>query len=415
MLKDYQIEFANLASEKISKYGIAYLGMEVRTGKTRTALKTAEVLKAKNVLFVTKKNAIEDIINQYHEEEFAYPMKCINYEQIHKEKPLYDLYILDEAHCLGGYPKPSEKTKHLKTLVRNNNVLFLSGTPWTESGSKLYHQFWITDNTPFEQPTFYKWAKEFVIIEKKRINGYDINCYDKALLDKILNVIDKYIIKYSQKDAGFEHSEVQEEIKFVEIDNRINIVIDKLIQNGIYTFKDGSIILADTPAKKQTKTHQLYSGTVKTEDGTYKILDYSKANYIKQNYTHKKIAIFYKFIAEGIALKETFDNWTENAEEFNNSDNKVYIKQIQSGSMGVNLATADVLIIYNIDFSVTQYLQARARIQNMNRKDKSIVHFLFSIGGIESKIYECLQNKKDYTMFHFIRDYVNGERIKIAG
>ena len=47
------------------KYGFVYLSMQVRTGKTLTAMGTAQKLGVDNMLFVTKKKAISSIEDDY--------------------------------------------------------------------------------------------------------------------------------------------------------------------------------------------------------------------------------------------------------------------------------------------------------------------------------------------------------------
>lgn len=410
MLEPHQLANAEKGIKILQEFGMVYLSMETRTGKTRTSLKIAELGNFKNVLCLTKKDAIEDFVTQYKEEGFNYKLTVLNYEQLHKVSPEFDLYILDEAHSLGAFPKPSEKTKKLKKLIGSTPVVYASGTPWSESGSQLFHQFWISKRSPFSQNVFYKWAVEFVNIKKEMRQGNLINNYKNAKFDVIIPKIQHLLIKTTQKEAGFKNTEIIEEIKFVKPDSRVYSLVDLILKDGVYTFKDGKSIVCDTAVKKQSKIHQIFSGTVKTECGDYKILDYSKANYIKENYKGKKIAIFFKFIAEGKALKDVFPNWTDSAKEFNNSNDLVYIKQIQSGSMGVNLASADVLIFYNIDFSVMQYIQAKARIQNMRKETAAIIHWIFTENGIESKIYQTLQKKESYTIFYFLQDFLYGKQ-----
>jgi superfamily II DNA or RNA helicase len=58
-LRDYQIQIAQNADVRLTKFGIVYLAMEVRTGKTLTAFETARLYGAQSVLFLTKKKAIE--------------------------------------------------------------------------------------------------------------------------------------------------------------------------------------------------------------------------------------------------------------------------------------------------------------------------------------------------------------------
>ena len=60
-LRNYQIELSEKGCDILSELGIVYFAMEVRTGKTLTALNTAQLFGAKNVLFLTKKKAIGSI------------------------------------------------------------------------------------------------------------------------------------------------------------------------------------------------------------------------------------------------------------------------------------------------------------------------------------------------------------------
>ena len=90
--------------------------------------------------------------------------------------------------------------------------------------------------------------------------------------------------------------------------------------------------------------------------------------------------------------------------EFAKSDNMVFISQIQSGREGINLSSADCLIMLNIDFSAVSYWQARARLQTKERTKPADVHWIFAKDGIEPNIYKAVSNKKDYTLNYFRRD-----------
>ena len=57
-LRDYQKDITNKALDILKVNNFVYLSMEVRTGKTLTALSIAEKITAGRVLFITKKKAI---------------------------------------------------------------------------------------------------------------------------------------------------------------------------------------------------------------------------------------------------------------------------------------------------------------------------------------------------------------------
>ena len=134
------------------------------------------------------------------------------------------------------------------------------------------------------------------------------------------------------------------------------------------------------------------------------IIDKAKANFIVQRFKGLKIGIFYKFQAELKLLKEVFgDNLTTELEEFNSTDKNIAL-QIVSGREGISLREAKYLVYYNIDFSATSYWQSRDR---MTTKDRTYnkVYWVFSRNGIEDKIYKAVNNKKDYTLKHFKKDF----------
>lgn len=103
-LRDYQVSNAQLAHHLLSSLGIAYLAMEVRTGKTLTALEAARLYGAKHVLFLTKKNAMSSIKGDYEKLNPGYHLTVINDQSLHKvEEQPWDLLIYDEAHrCFVG-------------------------------------------------------------------------------------------------------------------------------------------------------------------------------------------------------------------------------------------------------------------------------------------------------------------------
>ena len=402
-LRDYQEELSVQGAEILKKHKIVYLAMEVRTGKTLTALEIAKVYGSKNVLFITKKKAISSIEKDYKNFGYTFTLTVINNESLHLINGEYDLLISDEHHRNGAFPKPNKVTQLIKKKYANLPMIFLSGTPHPESYSQIFHQFWISNNTPFGYYTnFYKWAKDFVNVKQKHLGFGIINDYSQAKIDILKPIIDKYFIRYTQKDAGFETS-VNENILYCDmLDITYNVAKqlkkDKVVQGVFET------ILADTGVKEMSKLHQIYSGTVKFESGKSAILDHSKGFFIKDKFEGEKIAIFYKFKEEFNLLKEVFcDLLTDDLSEFDNSNKNIAL-QIVSGREGISLANAKYLVYFNIDFSAVSYWQSRDRLTTMERTTND-VYWIFSKGGIENKIYKAVSNKKDFTLSVFKKTY----------
>jgi hypothetical protein len=403
-LRDYQIELANKAVDILNRKKIVYLNLEVRTGKTLTSLEIAKLFGAKNVLFATKKKAIESILKDY--EVFGYndffQIVVINNESLHKVNYHFDLVINDESHRFGNFPKPSKGARLFKEKYSRLPMIFLSGTMTPESYSQIYHQFWVSKYSPFAETNFYKWANVYVNKKDRYLAHGKITDYSDARIDLIKKVIDPYILTFTQKQAGFT-TDVQEEVLTVKMKQSTYNVIELLKRDRVVIGKKGEV-LADTAVKLQQKIHQMYSGTIKFEDGTRTVFDYSKAEFIQERFKDNKIGIFYKFKAEWDALKEIYkDNLTNDLNEFNTTVKNIAL-QIVTGREGISLKEADYLIYYNIDFSAVSYWQSKDRMTTMDRKFNK-VFWIFAHGGIEQKIYQSVMAKKNYTLSNFKKDY----------
>lgn len=401
-IRDYQLSISIRAWNKLALYKIVYIAAEVRTGKTIMALNTAKLHGAKNVLFLTKKKAITSIENDYKAMGYDYQLTVINNESIHKIKGDFDLLISDEHHRNGAFPKPNKITKYIKNHYSHLPMIFLSGTPHPESYSQIFHQFYVSNYSPFTEKNFYRWADKYVNKKTLYVSYGEAIDYSNANKDLIYKVIANYMITFTQEQAGFT-SKVNENVLRVKLKQSTYNLID-LLQNDLIIQGRQEVVLADTPTKLLTKLHQLYSGTIKFESGNSKVIDYSKAEFIYKKFFGQKIGIFYKFKEEYNALKFIYgDLLTTDLAEFDNSD-KCIALQIVSGREGISLRNAEFLVYYNIDFSAVSYWQSRDRLTTMNRLSND-VYWIFSENGIEDKIYKAVLNKKDYTTKIFINDF----------
>jgi len=403
-LRDYQIRLSTEGTEILQRQKIIVYALEVRVGKTLIALQTAKNYGAKNVLFVTKIKAFSSIQWDYDQMDYDFKLNIINKESLHKVEGNFDLIIYDEFHGFSAYPKPSVYQKLAKDKYSHLPMILLSGTPTPESHSQWYHSFQLSDNSPFkEYPNFYKWAKDFVNVKIKHLGYAQVNDYSDADIRHIERRIKYFVLTFTQAEAGFV-STVNEMVLEVEMLPITNQIIERLKRDLVVKNSNNQIILADTGVKLMQKIHQLSSGTCKFEDGTSKIIDYSKAEFIKENFKDYKIGIFYKFKEELNMLQEVLkDKLTTDLDEFNSTDKWIAL-QFLSGREGISLKQADYIVALNIDFSATTYFQFKDRMTTMERKENQIF-WIFSKNGIEAKIYKTVLLKKDFTLNIFKKNY----------
>jgi len=406
--RDYQSDIIGRATNILKSKNFVYLAMEVRTGKTLTSLGICEKVNAENVLFLTKKKAIQSISDDY---DLLCPVRfslfTINYESMHKAPNIkWDVIICDESHSLGAFPKPNKRAKGVRDLIVKTGakVVLLSGTPTPESYSQMYHQVYGIKGNPFSTfKNFYRFCDRFVNVTERKINGLMIRDYSNGM-QSILDAVKPFTISLTQKEAGFVTETTEDVLEVKMLDTTYNLA-NKLKKDLVVEGND-EVVLADTPVKLMMKLHQIYSGTVKFEGGNSMIVDYSKAEFIKEHFKGKKIGIFYKFKEELNALKKVFGDDLVTELGLFQQTNKHIALQIVSGREGISLKDADCLVYYNIDFSATSYWQSKDRMTTKERL-KNKVYWIFSKGGIESKIYKAVTKKKDYTLRHLKRDLLS--------
>jgi N12 class adenine-specific DNA methylase len=182
-LRPYQIKLSTEASQILIRKKLVFLAMQVRTGKSLTALQTCKNVNAKRVLFITKIKAFSSIQNDYDNFGYDFDLTIINRESLHKiESNDFDVVVIDEVHGYATYPKPSIYQKEIKKRFGNIPMIFLSGTPTPESYSQFYHIFTLSNHGPFrEYANFYEWFHSMGCVAVNfdlgygRVNNYSNN------------------------------------------------------------------------------------------------------------------------------------------------------------------------------------------------------------------------------------------------
>lgn len=404
-LRQYQVEAIDTGSQLLKKYGIVFLSMEVRTGKSFTSFGIIQECGFQSVLFITKKKAIKSIESDYEAIDKPFNLEVVNYEQVHKCTGLYDVIVIDESHSLSQYPAPSLRTKAIKKISANKPIIYLSGTVTPESYSGIYHQLWVSSYSPFRMyKNFYAWARDYVDIKTKRIGaGTEIKDYSGGKKDMILDVIMKYFITVTQEEAGFKQKPI-ETVYYVNMMHETITLFKTLAKKKVINVNNKEI-LCDSAVKLRSKLLQLCNGNIISTEGDYIVLDHSKAEFIKDRYKNEKIGIFYIFQSDYEIIKDVFgeSNITASPEEFN-STNKTFVCQVKSGREGINLWTADRMVMYGIDYAAVSYFQAIHRHQYKDRERPLLIDWIFSNMRLEDKVLNAVQNKKDYTTTYFKDD-----------
>jgi hypothetical protein len=282
----------------------------------------------------------------------------------------------------------------------------MTGTSAVESYSQYYHQFFVSAYSPFSRyKNFYKWAKDFVEVWERNLPTHKIKVYDRADVKKIDKIIKPYMVVMTQQDAGFE-VKINENYLTVETPPPIKGLVKRLLKDKVIKGSAG-YIFGDTPAKLQSKVHQLYNGHCIIEDVNGEtsnvILDTYKVDFIRERFKDDKIVVIYYYKNELKMIDNVFgEHITNDIDEFNNSSKSFALQQ--NTTEGINLSKADALVYLNLGFSGKNWIQSRDRMTVMGRKDNNI-YVICESDGITEKILESVTKKKNFNSRMFKQSY----------
>lgn len=381
---NHQIELSDIAYSILKNNMLVYLAMEERTGKTLTAILTAEKCAVKRVLVITKKNALggwNETLSNFEHNKFY---RVINYHSVNKINSDYDLVILDESHnYLSSYPKTSKIWSDVHKHTKNKPIIYLSATPHAQGLQQLYNQLKLSSWTPWlKYKNFYSWFGKYGKPYTIKINGVNTPQYDKTLTEDVRNDVRHLFITKTRKELGFEQ-EPEDVIHYITLDEITKDTYNMLQEHEILELSVG-LLVCDTGSKLRTSLHQIEGGTIKINDEAHILRNKEKINFILEMFGDtESLVIMYNYKGEKTKLEKIFK--------------KAKILQATSNAEGVDLHKYENLVIYSQDFSTARHSQRRARQCNIKREKPIKVHHLLVKNAISSQLYKTVnRNKKNF-------------------
>ena len=91
----------------------------------------------------------------------------------------------------------------------------------------------------------------------------------------------------------------------------------------------------------------------------------------------------------------------------NDVDVLVFVGQIATAGLGITLTAASTMVFYSLDYSMSNFEQAKARIHRTGQKENCTYIYLIASNTVDEKILKALKNKANLAK-SLIDDYKNG-------
>lgn len=365
----------------------------------------------KPILLICQKSKIDDWVEVYNQEsdwevfnlrtdledfldyKDEHKVGIINYESAWRKPIISKLrnytLMLDESSMIQN--STSKQTKFISKLKFKNLVL-LSGTPCSGRYDKLYTQLKMLG----------------LNMTKKEYENRYCNYEDLWLGFRSIKVLSKKApyknvdeLKRRMADLGCYFMKTEEIIdlpsqQFIKIRVKPSKPYKDLMRDDIATYEDKEYI-GNTSLTKLLYMRQLAS-----------INKYEKITELLQS-TDDRLIIFYNFEDEFIKLKEVckgrpisyVNGHGKDLTAYTNEDNSVTLCQYQSASMGLNLQKCNKIIYLSPTCRSDLYEQSKKRTHRIGQERPCVYYNI--ICGIDDKIYNALDQKRDFTDELFIK------------
>jgi SNF2 family DNA or RNA helicase len=318
-----------------------------------------------------------------------------------------DLVIWDESHRLKSPTSKQSKAAYAisKTVPQR---LMLTGTHITKSPLDVFAQFRAVNDEIFGSNWY---AFKFTYGVWGGFGRYQLKGYQRIseLITKVRG--NSFRVK---KEQCLDLPEKLFETVPITVPDSLNRTYRKMAEDMIVEIEEthatAAIVLV-----KLLRLSQITSGFIKDVEGNIRQLDDSKLRTcvdLVQDLLEEdhKVVIFVRFREDIRRLSERFDKGKIDygilsgsvsikdrdslIERFHRDPAlKVFIAQVQAGSLGIDLTPADTAIFYSLDYNAANYWQAQDRLHRIGQTRKVTYYHLVVPKTIDQVVLDVLKEK----------------------
>lgn len=216
-------------------------------------------------------------------------------------------------------------------------------------------------------------------------------------------------------------------VRHVELEPNAMNTYKHLVRDSFAELKNGEVT-ATNILTKILRLSQLTGGFIGDDEGNkaHKVSNakLQALEHIIDEVTQsgKKLVVIAKFISEINAITKLLEkkkikfsiitgsikNRDEQIEKFqNDSEVLVFVGQIATAGLGITLTAASTMIFYSLDYSMSNFEQAKARIHRAGQKENCTYIYLIAKDTVDEKVLKALKSKYNLTS-SLVDDYKSG-------
>lgn len=349
----------------------------------------------------------------------------VNYEsawRLEKELLSYDadLVIADEAHKLKENRTSQSKGMH-RIGDKAKYKLLLTGTVITNRELDVFSQYRFLDPAIFGT-SFYTFRNRYF-----DMGGYGNHTpiFRRQMTDEFLQKLHSIAFRVTKAEC-LDLPSVTEEVRTVEMEASAAKIYGEIEAESYAELADSEVTTVNI-LTRILRLSQITGGYLTDDDGTVNAVSRAKLDALSDILDaamseDKKIVVMARFVAELDAIQELLEkkkigyaavrggvkNREEEIRRFHHDDTcRVFVGQIAAAGLGITLTAASAMVFYSLDYSMSNFEQAKARIHRAGQKEKCHYIYLVCKGTIDRKVLYALRKKVSLAKM-LVDDYRKG-------
>ena len=351
---------------------------------------------------------------------------AVNYEsawRLEKELLSYDadLIIADEGHKLKEARTAQSKCMH-HLGDRAGFRMLLTGTLITGKELDVFSQYRFVNSDIFGT-SFYAFRNRYFDMTGY---GFHVPVFRSCLREEFLRKMHSVAFRVTKKEC-LDLPETVEEIRPVELEPKAMRLYEQ-IEKDSFAQLAKSEVSAVNILTKLVRLSQLTGGHVTDDDGRTNAVSQAKLSALEDIIDAavqegSKLVIMARFVPElddiqallekkkisYVVIRGGVRDRTDAVKRFQtDSDCRIFVGQIAAAGLGITLTAASTMIFYSLDYSMSNFDQAKARIHRVGQKETCHYIYLIAKGTVDEKVLRSLRNKIDLAKL-LVDDYRKGQ------
>ena len=365
-------------------------------------------------LAVLEGSAAKKIDTMRHMRGSPLQVAVINYEsawRLEKELAAWnpDMIIADEGHKIKTHNIAASKAMH-RLGARAKYRLLLTGTVITNKAIDVFSQYKFLNPAIFGQ-SFYVFRNRYFDMVGY---GQHTPVLKKSMEQDLMKRLHSIAFRATKAEC-LDLPETTDIVRYVELEPAAMKIYRDLVSDSYAELGKGEVT-ATNILTRLLRLSQITGGFIGGDEGgpvqrvstaKHEALEDIIEDVLQSG---KKLAVMARFIPEikaicrmlekkeirySLIMGGVKDREEQVAAFQNDPEVQVFVGQIATAGLGVTLTAASTMVFYSLDYSMSNFEQARARIHRVGQRENCTYLYLTAKGTVDEKVLKALRDKAD--------------------